>query len=268
MKKQYTFLLLILISTITFSQTYQFGIENIAGYNFKIIAVPSANSSGDTDILDAGFTLMLPAGNADVASQVGLLDGRAWDVQEFDAAFLTGLGLGDGTKDAFQFNLPAGQTLLTHNTDPIDLVSFDITNMPTSGEMSILLNSDPIATGAGGVLDSFYNVDLDGPGGNPTGDFFAGLAPGLESFNFSTLSIDDSVLTNSTISIYPNPASKHINISGTGDFNRVELYNILGEQILSSHKTNQLSVEALPSGVYMLKIIGTTGSLTKKIIKE
>ncbi|MGB5364360.1 MAG: hypothetical protein WBN17_13760, partial [Aureibaculum sp.] len=133
---------------------YTFGIEHLSNNDFKIVAIPRIESM-DNDISVIGFTLMLPAGIADIINESGLLGGRVWTVQEFDAAFLSGMGLGDGTRDAFQFNLPAGQTILSHTANQqFDLVSFQVNNLPNSGVISFLLNDDPIAIGTGGVLDS------------------------------------------------------------------------------------------------------------------
>ena len=42
-----------------------FGIVNTSGYNFKIVAIPDFDSTGNTDVSNIGFTLMLPAGAAD-----------------------------------------------------------------------------------------------------------------------------------------------------------------------------------------------------------
>ena len=94
--------------------SYKFGIVHLSNNDFKIVALPRIESIV-TDISDIGFTLMLPAGNADIINETGLLGDRVWTVQEFDAALLSGMGLGDGTRDAFQFNLPDGQTILSHN---------------------------------------------------------------------------------------------------------------------------------------------------------
>jgi len=266
MKIFYTTIILLLTFTICNGQVYEFGIVQISNYNFKVVAIPNFNSTGNTDISDVGFSLVLPAGIDDVINPVGLLTSRTWTVQQFDAAFLTGQGLGDGTKDVFQFNLPPGQSLVAHtNGQQIDLVSFDISNMPTTGVMSILLNSDPITTGAGGVLDSFYNSNIDA---TTTQDYFSGIAVGMESFSFSTLGVKDPILSKN-IAVYPNPTSTYINISSTIILDRIELYDVLGKQVLNTTETKQLKVDYLQSGLYFLKLFATTGGIaTKKIVIE
>ncbi|MFD2822862.1 T9SS type A sorting domain-containing protein [Lacinutrix iliipiscaria] len=266
MKKNYLIIILTLTTIFSYAQSYEFGIIHVSNYDFKIVAIPDFDSSGNTDASDVGFTLVLPAGADDVANQVGLLTGRPWDVQQYDAAFLTGLGLGDGSKDVFQFNLPPGQSILAHTSgQQIDLVSFQITNNPTSGEMYFLLNSDPIAMGAGGVLDSFYNSNIDA---TSTQDYFSSPAAGLDSFMFSTLTVEDITLDNASIQIYPNPTSELINISSSYQIQSTQLFDITGKRVLETKQTNQIRVNQLPVGVYLLKVYTSNGHLTKKIIIE
>lgn len=266
MKTFYTTFILSLMTCLCVAQGYELGIEHISNYDFKIVAIPDFDSAGNTDVSDVGFTLMLPAGIADVTNEAGLLGGRLWTVQEFDAAFLSGEGLGDGTRDAFQFNLPAGQTVFSHtNGQQIDLVSFQVSNSPVTGDLSLLLNSDPIATGAGGVLDSFYNSNIDA---TTTQDYFSGLAPGMELFMFSTLSLNDIELFNS-LTVYPNPASNYVNIESSFELQKVELYNILGEKVMDAFQTEQLNVRTLSAGLYFLNVYAKDGKkAVKKIIIE
>jgi hypothetical protein len=269
MKNYYLLLALFLTSLFSSAQNYELGIVHISDYDFKVVAIPDFDSAGNTDVSDVGFTLVLPAGNVNVTDVVGLLSGRPWTLYDFDAAFLTGMGLGDGTKDVYQFNLPPGQSILSHtNGQHIDLVSFSITNNPVSGDMYFLLNSDPIAEGAGHVLDSFYNVDLDGPGNNPTDDYFSAPASGLDNFMFSTLTVEEIILDDSSISVYPNPASEVINISTRNSIRNVEIFDILGKTVIRSENSEQINVSNLQAGIYLVKVFTDKGQITKKIVIE
>ncbi|WP_055443796.1 T9SS type A sorting domain-containing protein [Lacinutrix himadriensis] len=264
MKKYYLLLTLAFISYFGFAQNYNLGIVHISNYDFKIIAIPDFTSTGDTDVSDIGFTIVLPTGVADATSPIGLLSARPWTVQEFDAAFLTGIGLGDGSKDVFQFNLPPGQSVLAHNVgDQIDLVRFSVTNSPTSGNMSLLLNSDPIAMGAGGVLDSFYNTNL----GSGTLDYFLMPQAGLDSFIFTTLSTENSILDTNSIQIYPNPADTilNISISDNTSISSITLYNLLGKKVLTT-TAKTIDVSSFQTGMYLLKIETEKGQVTKRIV--
>ncbi|MBT8257386.1 MAG: T9SS type A sorting domain-containing protein [Bacteroidia bacterium] len=252
MKKYYLSFAFILTAVICFAQNYEFGIVHIVNYDFKVVAIPDFDSSGNTDISDIGFTLMLPAGTADITNVVGQLSGRAWSASEFDAAFLTGQGLGDGTRDAWAFNLPPGQTLLAHtNGQQIDMVTFTVSNTPASGIISLLANSDPIAAGAGGVLNSFYNANIDN---TTTQDYFSTIAAGLGSFDFATLS-DPEVIPEEGLKIFPNPASEYLNIQSSVTIKEVSLYNMIGELVFSKGAVLQLEVSSLASGLYFLEIL-------------
>ena len=83
------------------------------------------------------------------------------------------------------------------------------------------------------------------------------------------LSVEEFSLSNN-ISIYPNPTSDIINIevSNALTVRSLELYNIIGKQVIKSNKVTNLNLSQLNAGIYMLKVITDSGSLTKKIIKN
>jgi hypothetical protein len=59
-------------------------------------------------------------------------------------------------------------------------------------------------------------------------------------------------MKNSTVSVYPNPATNFVTISA--DFNRVTISNILGQQIRNtSVKSTTINVSDLSKGVYVIK---------------
>jgi hypothetical protein len=264
MKTFYTFLAIFLISLTGFSQGYEFAVVYNSGYNFSIVAIPDFTAS-NTDISDIGFALMLPAGNADVTN-TSQFNGRSWTTNQVDAATLTGIGLGDGSRDAFVMNLPPGQTIFSHTSGtPFVLLSFDVSNMPTSGLLEILPNTDPIATGLGGAVDSFYNSNIDA---TTTQNYFTGLAVGMGSFDFAILGVQQPELSDTQLSIYPNPATEVININTDLELMKVELFDILGKRVFDAGSTNQLKVDQLKSGMYFLKIHTTNGKITKKVIIE
>jgi surface protein len=72
--------------------------------------------------------------------------------------------------------------------------------------------------------------------------------------------------------VYPNPFQNTINISNAGNIERIIMKNIVGE-VLMSIDLNQVANYAietnLPSGIYLLSIIGTDGSKEeRKIIRN
>ncbi|MCF6279429.1 MAG: T9SS type A sorting domain-containing protein [Flavobacteriaceae bacterium] len=84
----------------------------------------------------------------------------------------------------------------------------------------------------------------------------------------AVLSIDRDTLITNTISIYPNPATDIININSTIEINKIQLFDLLGKQVISTRETDQIEISHLPIGVYLLKAFSESGTITKKIIIE
>ena len=80
------------------------------------------------------------------------------------------------------------------------------------------------------------------------------------------LGIDDQNFTN--ISIYPNPTNNTLFISGNESPITVAIYNVLGKEVLSIKNTNNINVQALPSGVYVIRILDGIGQTNRKFIKN
>jgi hypothetical protein len=80
------------------------------------------------------------------------------------------------------------------------------------------------------------------------------------------LGIDDQNFTN--ISIYPNPTNNTLFISGNESPITVAIYNVLGKEVLSIKNTNNINVQALPSGVYVIRISDGIGQTNRKFIKN
>jgi len=69
----------------------------------------------------------------------------------------------------------------------------------------------------------------------------------------------------SYIMVYPNPTKDKININKNVDIN---VYNYIGDMIISKQNVNVLDVSKLSSGVYMLQINYKNKSITKQLIKK
>jgi hypothetical protein len=65
--------------------------------------------------------------------------------------------------------------------------------------------------------------------------------------------------------VYPNPTSDKININKNVDIN---VFNYIGDMIISKKNINVLDVSKIKSGVYMLQINYDNKSITKKLIKK
>jgi len=84
---------------------------------------------------------------------------------------------------------------------------------------------------------------------------------------FPTVGIND--LTNSSISLYPNPADDVVYIVSTNDIKTIEVLNYIGQTVYMNNSVNlkkaQLNVTSFKSGVYFVKITTTSGIKTTKI---
>lgn len=69
--------------------------------------------------------------------------------------------------------------------------------------------------------------------------------------------------------IYPNPANSYINISGISDISdyKIEIYDIIGNKILSEIGNQTIFTNSLNAGVYLVRIMAIDGtSLYKQLI--
>lgn len=118
-----------------------------------------------------------------------------------------------------------------------------------------------------GAINLNTGVTLDGRAlttiGILTTNAISAVATNLPS-NCGTIGIPvlEAANANNAITIYPNPFMKSINIliNDGSQINKGELkiYNVLGEEVLNSTLTRQLTILAtgmLPSGIYFYKVI-------------
>ena len=79
--------------------------------------------------------------------------------------------------------------------------------------------------------------------------------------------------TLATMTVYPNPASERaiIAVSGVESGAKIVVSDMQGRIILSDNMTSEtyeLSVANMTSGVYYIRVIGTTSTYTQKLIVE
>ena len=86
--------------------------------------------------------------------------------------------------------------------------------------------------------------------------------------------VEDKVVENERmISIYPNPTTDVLNVSGNTELQNVQLYSISGklmmEMDLDGAMSKEISVSNLDHGVYILRVKATNGTTnTAKFVKE
>ena len=82
--------------------------------------------------------------------------------------------------------------------------------------------------------------------------------------------LENSVFSNIVVSVYPNPATESISISGLDDLSnyQIVLFDINGRKVIEENNTSHLNIAFLEKGVYFLQIEANNQNYTQKIIKH
>lgn len=100
----------------------------------------------------------------------------------------------------------------------------------------------------------------------------AGLAFDICIAEREILATDDVQQEFSKISLYPNPAVDMVSIASSKEnIQAVEIYDVSGKMVQSfkdSGKSVSINVSALPSGMYIAKVLTDEGWFSKKLIKK
>ena len=71
------------------------------------------------------------------------------------------------------------------------------------------------------------------------------------------------------LKIYPNPFQDVIHIKSKEEIAKIELYNLIGQKIISMNNRNSISTNQLQSGVYLIHITDSKGNaLVEKVVKK
>jgi len=92
----------------------------------------------------------------------------------------------------------------------------------------------------------------------------------VEELKFVVTGIDRPVLQQE-IRFYPNPVSSTLNIENTGQFSRVELFDLNGKSMANftvQRETSSLNLEGLFPGIYLIKFSGQGLEYFDKIMKQ
>ena len=98
---------------------------------------------------------------------------------------------------------------------------------------------------------------------------------GIESAYRLPVTVSQSLTTTgfllNDVVIYPNPTHNAITINNSTNIEAVEIYSILGQNIVSKKITESLvtiDLSTFDSGIYILKLISSNNSKTIKVIKQ
>lgn len=77
-------------------------------------------------------------------------------------------------------------------------------------------------------------------------------------------------VSNTSLSVYPNPASSVVTVSNASSIKRVEIVNLLGQKVYENATlggtTAQINVSSLENGSYVLRVYSENGVKTSKLI--
>lgn len=84
----------------------------------------------------------------------------------------------------------------------------------------------------------------------------------------SKLSVNNVTRINSTIDVYPNPATDFVNIDSKDNIKSIRIFELSGKTIDAKLKGKTVDIKNLPKGIYILNIETENGIISKKIIKK
>lgn len=85
----------------------------------------------------------------------------------------------------------------------------------------------------------------------------------------TSLYISEFDITN--IDIYPNPTKSILTVSSKSNITKIEVYDLSGRLITSKNEnsdTTSLNIDSFPNGMYFFKVLTTTGTSIKKVLKN
>ncbi|KQC32321.1 glycosyl transferase [Nonlabens sp. YIK11] len=91
---------------------------------------------------------------------------------------------------------------------------------------------------------------------------------GVFKYVGDVLSAGDEFAFAKAISLYPNPTRNELNISGTDRVLNLELFNLSGQSLKVFQPSHSLSLEGLPTGLYLLKITTPLGMQSIPVLKN
>ena len=168
-----------------------------------------------------------------------------------------------GTDSLYSLNLTTGVATL------VGALGIDI-NYAQEADFNVSDNKLYMAAFLTDFTSGLYSVDVTT--GAAT---FMGSTNGSEVTMFSiantinTLAVDYAQATK--FSYYPNPTTGILNITASGKIENVEVYNLVGQKVMSfSPKADksQIDMSSLSKGVYLVKAVVNGKVITNKVIKQ
>ena len=113
---------------------------------------------------------------------------------------------------------------------------------------------------------NFFQFKFDTAGATPGTVYFDNLY-----FSLTDPSLGTSKFETSKVSLYPNPAKNTVTIDANGSIDKIAVYSILGQEVISkSPKSNSTTIQtgSLQRGTYIVRSTVDGKTSTTKLIKE
>ena len=98
------------------------------------------------------------------------------------------------------------------------------------------------------------------------------LGCSITAYNYFLTLSNDSFVSNSEnnkFQIYPNPTKNIIHIKNNSEIEKIKIFDYLGKEVLTQTQNyNEINVENLSKGIYLLEINSENEKVYKKFIKE
>ncbi|WP_445733424.1 T9SS type A sorting domain-containing protein [Mariniflexile sp.] len=114
--------------------------------------------------------------------------------------------------------------------------------------------------------DGYITIGETSSDDSGAGDTIGGHDFWIVKFEPETLGINSPTIEGFVSIIYPNPTSNYINIKSEITITKIEIFDLLGKQILTTGTQNQLDVSGFQAGIYLIKLYSENRHSIKKIV--
>jgi uncharacterized repeat protein (TIGR01451 family) len=181
-----------------------------------------------------------------------------------------------GTAPAFNINIKDTlDTNLNHQTFEIINYSHNYTSVLQNGIVTFLFQNIMLPDSASDPSGSqgFIQYRIKPLANLPVGtqientahiyfDFNPAIVTNTTVNNFVTTVANTSISENKKLFVYPNPSTGNFTISAAAN---IEVYNLIGDLILSENNATSIDLTASPKGMYFVKL---NGGRIEKLIKN
>jgi len=263
------------------------GTENDIKLHIKADAGTNASFTGVEKILINSVTFT----SATVEKNSYLFDANTegWSAVNASGSYSSGKLIVTPTADKFAkitlggYHIDAGSNsymhiVLTNNSTDDDEIRVILASSNVSFDVDVSAASktyDIDLSGAGDWTGNVSNISL----GFRDKDNAAGVgkSSGTGTFEIEAITFDNNmtlatdnynISTDLNYTVYPNPVNELLSIRSKKEISKIEIFNFLGQQIISTDEKTTVDVSKLTPGSYLVKIYNEEQIITKKFIKN